>query len=72
MSAVRVGQALTIPDLPGRWSVWSKAGGWGPGAFFVVPEGSSGGGYAVIRAVQGRNDPHPRIEVLAAPGGGSR
>lgn len=72
MSALRVGQTLTIPELPGRWSIWSKAGGdWGPGAYFVVPERSAGGEYAVIRAKQGRHDPWPIITLLAPPTGDS-
>lgn len=66
MAALRVGQTLTIPGLPGKWSVWSLAGGdYGPGAYFVVPTGGSAERYEVIRATQKKNEPYPTITLLS-------
>lgn len=67
MSDIRPGQILTnVPDLPGRWSVWSKASSadYGSSSFFVLPvDGHSDGGYAVVRATQGPHDAHPKLEL---------
>jgi hypothetical protein len=57
VGALNIGEHLDqVPDLPGRWVVWSKAtADYGPGAYFIVPP-AGGGGWAVIRAQAKRND----------------
>ena len=54
---VREGTRITIPDLPGTWSLWSKASkDDGPGAWFAIPvERPSIYEYVVVR-IQDRRD----------------
>ena len=40
---------MQVPDVPGKWSVWSAAPG--PGAVFVVPADETARGYAARRNV---------------------
>lgn len=58
MSALKAGSVLTIPGLPGRWSVWSPASttDYPPGCYFVIDAAGVRGGYAVVRAIQRRTD----------------
>lgn len=62
MGALTLGSYIELPDLPGRWQVWSKSDE-GPGAYFVV----QGGRCATIRATAKKGKPFPEIRVLAAP-----
>lgn len=56
-----------IPDLPGRWSVWSKSDE-GPGAHFFVPadEQARGAGvkFAVVRVTNVKGAADPLFTVL--------
>lgn len=67
MSALQVGSTTAVPELPGRWSVWS-ASGEAPGAHFVVPVDDEakalGVKFASIRVTVLRGSHEPRIELL--------
>lgn len=68
MGALTIGASITIPELPGKWSVWSKSDEC-PGAYFIVPK-EGGSGYAVIRATQTRQNPNPIITLIRREGPG--
>lgn len=71
---LKLGQKVTVPGLPGTWSVWSQAGGYGPGAYFVIPAdggGIAGSGYRVIRAKQEYGKAWPTITLLDPMSGGA-
>lgn len=61
------GHLTVLPDLPGRWQVWSRSAE-SPGAYFFVPyDGEAreqGVKYVVGRAIERRGHPHPEITVL--------
>lgn len=67
MSAFPAGHVTSLPDLPGRWQVWSLASE-SPGAYFFVPydEESRGQGvkYVVGRAIRRRGEGLPEVTVL--------
>lgn len=72
MSALRVGAGLK-PDqakainLPGSWSVWSRAGEC-PGGYFVTPADddalATGLKYVVVRAAMGRSSVEPSLAIV--------
>jgi len=61
------GSIQTPPDLPGKWSVWSKAAD-APGAYFLVPlddqARACGIQYAVVKAIQKRGKAHPELMLM--------
>lgn len=66
--ASRAGGKETVqPGLPGRWSIWSQAGG-SPGAHFVVPSDSAAEAtaikYATVRITQPQGE-SARIQLIA-------
>lgn len=67
MSLLKAGAQVEVPELPGKWSVWSQAAD-APGAYFVVPltppAHDMGLKYAVIRAIQKQTEPRPTIHLL--------
>lgn len=67
MSALRVGSYVSVPELDGRWSVWSMSGE-APGCYFVVPADDDarlhGVKYAVIRAINKNNEVKTWIELI--------
>lgn len=67
MSNLTVGAAVDVPELPGRWSVWSACSE-APGAVFVVPADdkarSAGIKFAVVKAIQKAADNKPTITVV--------
>lgn len=67
MTALRAGAQVEVPELPGKWSVWSQAAD-APGAYFVVPltppARDVGLKYAVIRVIQKHAEPRPTIRLI--------
>jgi hypothetical protein len=67
MPGLSIGAALRVPDLAGRWSVWSKSDET-PGAYFVVPLDDEARGlgvkYAVVRARTVRGAASPTLTVV--------
>lgn len=55
-----IGQMVEVPELPGRWQVWSKSDA-APGAYFIVREGQ----VRTIRATKPRNAVFPKIVLLS-------
>jgi hypothetical protein len=77
---MKPGSAVDVPELTGRWTVWSKSGE-APGAHFLVPSDSkaraTGVKYAVVRVqtragqVKDQVDllrTDPPLQTLATPG----
>ena len=62
-----VGHLVVLPDLPGRWQVWSRSDDT-PGAYFFVPfdedAHEAGIKFVVGKAIERRTDPRPVITVL--------
>lgn len=67
MGALRIGGAVSVPELPGRWSVWSQAAD-SPGAHFIVPLDDQARGlgvkYAVVRAKQAAGEATPQLSLV--------
>jgi hypothetical protein len=67
MPTLTIGGTIRVPDLDGRWSVWSQSDET-PGVFFVVPQDeaarSLGVKYAVIRAVMHRGSAEPTLTLV--------
>jgi hypothetical protein len=67
MSGLPLGSRQTPPCLDGVWVVWSKADD-APGAYFITPVDETaravGVKYAVIRAIQSRNESRPRLSLI--------
>lgn len=67
MSALTVGTVLELPDLPGRWSVWSPSAD-APGAVFVTPTNdearATGVKYAVVKAINKASQAKPEMTLL--------
>lgn len=67
MPALTVGTVLEIPELPGRWSVWSPSAD-APGAVFAVAADDTaralGVKYAVVTAIQKTTEAKPTISLL--------
>lgn len=61
--SLRIGQTVEIPEVEGKWQVWSKAGDHGPGAYFVVRDGVC----RVIRATRRKGVAFPVIKSLDTP-----
>lgn len=61
MSALAIGQVVEVPELPGRWSVWSLAPG--PGAYFIVSLDDRRE-TRKIRATRVRGSFVPRLSVI--------
>lgn len=64
---MKAGSVASLPELPGRWSVWSKSDET-PGAHFFVPlddpARASGVKYAVVRVTNVQGVAEPRLSVL--------
>lgn len=67
MPALPVGAPVYLPELAGRWSVWSQSSE-SPGAYFIVPADDEartvGAKYVVIRAKMTRGSAKPELSVL--------
>lgn len=61
------GHVVSLPDMVGRWQVWSQSME-APGAYFFVPfddeAHESGIKFVVGKAIQKRMSPFPEITVL--------
>lgn len=61
------GTPMKIPELPGRWQVWSKAADQ-PGAVFAVPADdtarASGIKYAVVKSIQKATEGLPTVSLI--------
>jgi hypothetical protein len=62
-----IGSIQSPPQLPGRWTVWSKAADQ-PGAYFLIPLDDQAKGfgvsYAVVKATQRRDAARPTLSVI--------
>jgi hypothetical protein len=69
MGALHIGSIMSVPEVAGRWSVWSQSNE-APGAHFLIPIDDEakaiGAKYLVIRAVHKRDSTYPLITVLRA------
>lgn len=67
MATLPVGYIMSLPDLPGRWQVWSMAGE-ARGAYFFVPYDEAARAtrfkYVVAKIVYPKHQPKPTITVL--------
>lgn len=67
MPALTIGATVHLPELAGRWSVWSQAAET-PGGFFIVPMDDEakavGAKFAVIRAKNTRTEVKPQLSLL--------
>lgn len=67
MPALAIGAPVHMPELAGRWSVWSQSSE-SPGAFFILPADDEARGvgvkYAVIRAKTKRTEAKPELSLL--------
>lgn len=65
---MKAGAVITIPDLPGRWTVWSKSDET-PGTHFAVPldDAARQGGaakYAVVKITNPKTQTTPLIRLI--------
>lgn len=67
MPILSIGAPVRVPELAGRWSVWSQTSET-PGGYFIVPADdvarAIGAKYAVIRAKTFRGSPEPKLTLL--------
>lgn len=63
MSALKAGGVVTVPGVPGEWSVWSQSA-HSPGAYFVIDKTGVYDGYLIIRAKRVSGRPFPEITLL--------
>ena len=67
MSALPVGSTSRIPNVDGRWSVWSQSNE-SPGAHFLIPLDEDakavGAKYIVVRAVVKKGASEPLLTVI--------
>lgn len=66
-NGLTVGARIDVPELPGTWSVWSKASET-PGAYFVAPADDTaralGVKYAVVKVTTRHDKPRPEITTI--------
>lgn len=69
-----LGHVVQLPDMPGKWQVWSRSGD-SPGAYFFIPYDDEakeqGLKYVVAKAIDSRREPRPVITVLRTEAVGS-